>query len=227
MLPPSGSVTPLGLETVAVLVMFPVAFDGKDAVRVKVAEPPFARLTVVLMLPVPLALPQLDPLDAAHVQETLPRMPGTVSVTVAPVTGLGPSLVTVIVYVNCVPGIGCVGVAVLVIRRFESEMTLSVSLAVLLPVLGSVEPAGAETLAVFVNVPSASSATLAVSVKVALPPDARLTVVLMLPMPLVAPQLEPLEVKQVQLALVNFAGSVSTTGAPVTALGPALETSRV
>lgn len=227
MLPLSGSVTPLGLETMAVLVMVPVALDGKDAVSVNVAVPPFTRLTVVLMLPVPLALPQLDPLDAAHVHETLLRIPGTVSVTVAPVTGLGPSLVTVMVYVNCAPGIGCVGVAVLVIRRFESEMTLSVSLAVLLLVLGSVEPAGTETLAVFVNVPSASSATLAVSVKVALPPDARLTVVLMLPVPLVAPQLDPLEVKHVQVALVNFAGRVSTTGAPVTALGPALETSRV
>lgn len=126
---------------------------------------------------------------------------------------------------NCAPGTGCVGVAILVIRRFDSEMTLSVSLAVLLPLLGSVEPAGAETLAVFVKVPSALSATLAVSVKVALPPAARLTVVLTLPVPLVAPQLDPLEVKQVQLALVNLSGRVSTTGAPMTALGPALETS--
>lgn len=97
LLPPSGSVTPLGLETVAVLVMVPVALDGSDAVRVKVAVPPFTKLTVVLMFPVPLALPQLDPLEAVQVHETLLRMPGTLSVTVAPVTGLGPSLVTVIV----------------------------------------------------------------------------------------------------------------------------------
>ena len=64
---------------------------------VAVAVPPFARLTVVLMLPVPLAVLQAEPDDAVHVQATPVSTLGMVSVTVAPVTGLGPSLVTVIV----------------------------------------------------------------------------------------------------------------------------------
>lgn len=99
-------------------------------------------------------------------------------------------------------------------------MTVSVSLAELLPDAGSVEPDGLVTVAVFVRVPSASAATVAMTVKVALPPFARLTVVLMLPVPVVAPQLELLEAKHDQVALVSLAGKVSTTAAPETALGP-------
>ena len=108
----------------------------------------------------------------------------------------------------------------MVIRKLAWEMTVSVSLAELFPGEGSVEPAGAATVAVLVNVPSVSAATVVVIVNVALPPFVRLTVVLMLPVPEVAPQVEPLEARHVQLALVNFAGSASTTVAPVTALGP-------
>lgn len=93
----SGSVEPLGEVTLAVFVTGAVASVGKVAVKVKVAVPALARLTVVLMLPVPLTAPQLDPLDATQTHETLVRMAGTLSATVAPVTGLGPSLVTVIV----------------------------------------------------------------------------------------------------------------------------------
>lgn len=93
----SGSVDPPGTATLAVLVTLAVASAGKVAVIVNVAVPAFRRLTVVLMLPVPLACPQLDPPEAVQVQETLVRIAGTLSVTVAPVIGLGPSLVTVIV----------------------------------------------------------------------------------------------------------------------------------
>ena len=92
----------------------------------------------------------------------------------------------------------------------------------LLPDAGSVEPDGLVTVAVLVSVPSASAATVAVTVKVALPPFAKLTVVLMLPVPDDAPQLELLEAKHVQVALVSLAGKVSTTAAPETALGPLL-----
>lgn len=122
------------------------------------------------------------------------------------------------------PGIGCVGVAVLAMRRFDCEMTVSVSLAELLPEVGSVEPDGLVMVAVFVSVPSASAATVAITVKLALPPFARLTVVLMLPAPVVAPQLEPLEAIHDQVALVSLAGRLSTTVAPDTALGPLLVT---
>lgn len=93
----SGSVEPPGTVTLAVFVTAAVAFAGNVACNVKVAVPALARFTVVLMLPVPLACPQLDPLEAAHVHDTLVKMAGTLSVTVAPVTGLGPSFVTVIV----------------------------------------------------------------------------------------------------------------------------------
>jgi len=41
-----------------------------------------------------------------------------------------------------------------------------------------------------------------------------------LPVPLAAPQLDPADATQVQLALVIAAGSVSVTAASVTALGP-------
>jgi hypothetical protein len=50
------------------------------------------------MLPDPLA-GQLEPADAVHVHVTPLRMPGKVSVTVAPVRSSGPLLATVIVYV--------------------------------------------------------------------------------------------------------------------------------
>lgn len=83
--------------TLAVLVTAAVASAGKVAVNVYVATPPLARFTVELMLPVPDAVPQVDPLDAVQVHETLVKILGTLSVTGAPVTGLGPSLVTVIV----------------------------------------------------------------------------------------------------------------------------------
>lgn len=93
----SGSVEPLGGVMLAVFVIGAVASAGNVAVNVKVAVPALARLTVVFMLPVPLAWPQLEPPDAAQTHDTLVRMAGTLSATVAPVTGLGPSLVTVIV----------------------------------------------------------------------------------------------------------------------------------
>lgn len=103
-------------------------------------------------------------------------------------------------------------------------MTVSVSLAELLFDAGSVEPDGVAIDAVLVRVPRASAATVAFTVKVAFPPLAKLTAELMLPVPDAAPQLDPLEAKQVQVALVSFAGNASTTVAPVTALGPLLIT---
>ena len=60
--------------------------------------PPLARLAVVLMLlPEPLAAPQLEPGEAVQVHETPVIVPGTVSAMVAPVTLLGPVLVAVMV----------------------------------------------------------------------------------------------------------------------------------
>ena len=65
------------------------------------------------------------------------------------------------------------------------------------------------------------------AVKVALPPLRRVTVpVRALPVP-VAVQLDPAVAVHVQLPTVSVAGKLSVTGAPVTALGPALATTMV
>ena len=114
--------------------------------------------------------------------------------------------------------------SVLVIERSAVGVIVSLSVALLLAVLGSVTPAGAVTLAVLVRVPVALKDRVPVAVKVAVPPTARFTVVAMLPLPLAAAQLEPAEAVQVQVTPVRLAGKVSVTEAPVTGLGPAFET---
>lgn len=53
-----------------------------------------ARLTVALMLPVPVGAPQLEPAEAVQVHVALLRVAGRLSVTVAPVTAIGPLFVT-------------------------------------------------------------------------------------------------------------------------------------
>jgi hypothetical protein len=57
---------------------------------------PEAIVTVSLMLPLPLVLP-LAPELAVLVKVSLVKMPGKVSPTVAPITVLGPLLLTTIV----------------------------------------------------------------------------------------------------------------------------------
>src|SRR5512139_2494073 len=87
-----------GWVTVAVLLSVPVAPAGRFPVTVYVALPPTSRLSVVLMLPKPLAV-QLDPGDAAHVHVTPVSTAGSVSVTLLPIASSGPLLVTLITYV--------------------------------------------------------------------------------------------------------------------------------
>ncbi len=88
---------PAGGVTVPALTRLPVAAALMLAVTVNVAVPFTGRLTVVLMLPLPLAAVQLDPADAAHVHVAAVIAAGKVSVTAALVTELGPLLVTVTV----------------------------------------------------------------------------------------------------------------------------------
>ncbi len=83
--------------TVAVLTSDPLALLTTVAFTLKVAILPGRRLTVVLMLPAPLGLAQLPPAVAVHVQRTLVSFTGMLSVTVAPITVLGPVLRTVMV----------------------------------------------------------------------------------------------------------------------------------
>src|SRR5437762_2075816 len=135
----SGSVTPPGAATVAV----------------------FATLPVALMLPVPLAVnPDAPPLPTA-VNVSLVIAAGRVSLTVAPVTALGPLLATTMVYVVDVPGTALDTPSVLVMLRSAIVSTVSVSVALLLPGVGSVAPAGTVTVAVLTRLPPALAAMLA------------------------------------------------------------------
>ena len=101
---------------------------------------------------------------------------------------------------------------------------MSLSLALLFAVLGSVIAAGGVTVAVFDRVPEALMSSVPVAVNVAVPPTSRFTVWLMFPEPLAAAQLEPPEATHVHVTPVRLAGKVSATVAPVAADGPALLT---
>ena len=94
--PVPTSSTPGGAVTDAVLATVPVAPGAIVAVRVNVAVPDTGNDTVVLMFPVPAALPQAPPALLTHVQLAPTSVPGKVSVTVAPVTADGPALLTTI-----------------------------------------------------------------------------------------------------------------------------------
>jgi hypothetical protein len=59
--------------------------------------PPGSRVTVVAMLPVPLAAATLDPGEATAVQLAAVMAAGNASVTAAPTAVLGPALLTTIV----------------------------------------------------------------------------------------------------------------------------------
>jgi len=90
-----GSVIPPGAAIDALLLRVPEAEAGTVPCNVKVTLLPDARLTLELILPVPLAGLQLAAGEQLHV--TLVRILGTVSVIVAPVTADGPALVATMV----------------------------------------------------------------------------------------------------------------------------------
>src|SRR4249919_1531887 len=93
----SPSRAPAGAATVDVLTSRPVAFPAIRPVTVNVARSPASSVTVVARLPVPEAAAQLDPGSAAQVQAGATSATGNRSLTLAPVTGLGPVLVTTMV----------------------------------------------------------------------------------------------------------------------------------
>ncbi len=86
-----------GAVTVTVFDRVPVALLAICATNVNVAVPFGARLTVVPILPDPLAEAQLEPAEARQDHEALVMIAGSVSLTVAPDTALGPLLVTTMV----------------------------------------------------------------------------------------------------------------------------------
>src|SRR6187397_2625836 len=92
-----GVVSPRGTATVAVLVNEPVAAALTWATAVKVTVPPGSRVTVVLMLPVPLAWATLEPGEATAVQLTAVIADGKKSVTAWSTAVLGPALLTTMV----------------------------------------------------------------------------------------------------------------------------------
>src|SRR6266566_2917415 len=91
------------------------------------------------------------------------------------------------------------------LRSAVGVMTVLLSVALLLPA-GSLVPAGAVTVAVFVIVPEAA-VTVAVAVNVPVPPLSRLTLAFRFPLPL-AGQLEPAEATQVHVTLPSWAGKL-------------------
>src|SRR6266508_4068732 len=94
-----GSVVPDGAVTVALLTNCPVVPLGTVPLKLKMALPPLTRLTVVAILPLPLAAPHAFGAVAEQVQVKPAPLSaaGNGSLTVAPVTSLGPLLVTVMV----------------------------------------------------------------------------------------------------------------------------------
>ncbi len=92
----SGSSAPDGAATVPVLTSRPAAFAASRPVTVNVASSPASSVTVVARLPVPDGAAQLDPGSAVQVHDGATSATGNRSVTAAPVTGLGPRLVTTI-----------------------------------------------------------------------------------------------------------------------------------
>src|SRR5437764_95420 len=148
-------------------------------------------VAVVARLPVPLAAPHavvtLPPLPAlltTHVHAPKVMLAGAVSVTVALVTSLGPLLVMVIVYVVLPPAVTLATPSVFVIARSAVGVTVSESLALLFPGIGSVVPAGTATVAVLTIVPVAPAETVAGIVYTITPPGCIVVVVARLPDPL-------------------------------------------
>jgi len=221
---PAGSFVPTGAATVAVLASVPVALAEIVPVAVNVTVPPLSTFTLAARFPLPLAAGQAEPAVAVQLQVTPLMIAGKLSVTVAPVTALGPALLTAMVQVAADPGTGVPELSALVIDRSAvGVMTVLASVAELLPA-GSLVPTGAVIVAVFEIVPDPLA--VAVTVKVAVPPESRFTPAETLPVPL-AGQLDPALAAQVQLALVTVAGKMSVTVAPVTADGPAFDATMV
>src|SRR2546428_13244 len=115
------------------------------------------------MLPEPLAV-QVPPPAPAQVQLASGIVAGNVSVTIAPLTALGPAFEATIVYVMDAPGTAVVCPSVLVIPRFACGVSVSVSVALLFDGIRSVPPPGTATVAVLLRVPVADALTVPVSV---------------------------------------------------------------
>jgi len=124
------------------------------------------------------------------------------------------------------PGIAVAAESVLVSETFAWRLIVVVSVAELLPGVGSVAPPGRATLAVLESVPVDVGTTVALTVNVAVPPDRTLMLAEMLPDP-DAGHDDPADAVHVHVTPVSDAGIVSVTVAPVIADGPAFDTTIV
>ena len=107
------------------------------------------------MLPAPEAVKPEAPPVCVAVKVTPVKTLGKMSLTAAPVTLLGPKLMTTIVYVFPKPGVYAVLLSFTVTVRSAWNVIVAVSVALLLAGLGSVTPFGAVTVAVSDTVPVA------------------------------------------------------------------------
>ena len=117
--------------------------------------------------------------------------------------------------------------SVLVIDTSAVGVRVSMSLAELFAELGSVTPAGAETVAVLVSEPVAVDDTATTTVYVAVAPVATVAVVEIGSVPDAEPQVAPALAAQVHVPDVAPAGRGSATGAFTVVDGPALPTTTV
>src|SRR5437588_519394 len=110
--------------------------------------------------------------------------------------------------------------------RSDTSTAVSVSVALLLLVLGSVVPEGAVTVAVLTRLAVAEDLAVPLTVKTTELPAAMLTVALRLlpePLPPLVTEAVPV-VLDVQVTPVRIDGMVSATLAPTTLVGPLLVT---
>ena len=121
-----------------------------------------------------------------------------------------------------VPAESVVWPSVFVIDRSALPLSVSVSVAVLFPGVGSVMPLGIVAVAVFASEPVAFAAMLAVRVNVTVAPTGRFTDALMLPLPLAGHDPPPAPTHD-HVAPLSALGKVSATVSPVTADGPAFD----
>ena len=170
----SASVAPAGAWAVAVLLTVP-STATTVATSVNVTDAPTVMSTAVEIAPLPLVAAQLAPGDGTHVHVAAVSSTTAGSETVAPTASDGPSLVTTIVYVNVSFGCALVCPSALVTTRSTTGVTASLSVAVLLPGVGSVTAASGVTVAVFASVPVALGATVPSSTNVTEPPGASCT----------------------------------------------------
>src|SRR6266513_4860714 len=134
--------------------------------------------------PLPLLVKPVAPPLCVAVNVTPVNVLGKWSWMTAPAMLLGPAFVTMIMYVSFVPGTAAVLPSVTVTFRSALTVMLSVSVAVLFPGFGSLNPAGGVTLAVLEMVPVALGFTFPFLLYMILLPGGITTVSLILPAPL-------------------------------------------